>query len=88
MVLMTEKIGQGPTRRCDARCYNGKHAVCSCICGGKNHGAGLQQAMDNVREIFLPIIESVGEEGMKLGKQIRAEELKKDRLVGLEWFEE
>lgn len=56
MTLMSEKIGQGPTRRCDAKCYNGKHARCTCICGGRNHGAGLQKAIDNVRDVFLPTI--------------------------------
>lgn len=35
--------------RCDARCYMAKHPDCDCICGGKNHGAGLQQARDNTR---------------------------------------
>lgn len=56
MTLMSEKIGSGPMRRCDAKCYNAHHPGCSCICGGKNHGAGLQQAIDNVRDIFLPAI--------------------------------
>lgn len=27
------------TRRCDAKCQNGKRAECNCICGGKNHGS-------------------------------------------------
>ena len=67
--LLTEKIGSGPTRRCDARCYTGKHDKCACICGGKNHGAGLEKAMDNVRETFLPMIEA--KTGMQLGKMLR-----------------
>lgn len=36
--------------RCDAKCYDAKHPNCDCICGGKNHGAGKQVAMDNTRE--------------------------------------
>ena len=56
MTLLTEKIGQDAARRCDAKCYNAHHPNCACICGGKNHGAGLQQALDNVRDIFLPIV--------------------------------
>lgn len=56
MTLMTEKIGQDAARRCDAKCYNGHDHRCTCICGGKNHGAGLQKALDNVRDIFLPAI--------------------------------
>jgi hypothetical protein len=40
---------EGCVGRCDARCYNAIHVRCDCICGGKNHGAGLNQATDNVR---------------------------------------
>lgn len=38
--------------RCDARCYNAKGPKCTCICGGKNHGAGIHKAIDNTRTIF------------------------------------
>lgn len=34
-------------RRCDARCYNAKGHKCTCICGGKNHGAGKKKALEN-----------------------------------------
>lgn len=36
--------------RCDAKCYNSKHDNCDCICGGKNHRKGLDQAVENTRE--------------------------------------
>lgn len=36
--------------RCDARCYNAKEPHCECICGGRNHGAGLQKAIEQTRE--------------------------------------
>ncbi len=32
-------------RRCDERCYNAKRLGCSCVCGGVNHGLGLQHAL-------------------------------------------
>jgi hypothetical protein len=54
--LLTETIGQGPVRRCDGRCYNGKNKTCVCICGGRNHGVGLEQALKNVQEIFQPML--------------------------------
>lgn len=38
-------------RQCDARCYNAKHEKCVCCCGGKNHGVGLDKAIDNTREM-------------------------------------
>lgn len=37
--------------RCDAKCYNARHADCHCICGGRNHGAGLERARENTREL-------------------------------------
>lgn len=35
--------------RCDAKCYLSKHQNCDCICGGKNHRKGLEQAIENTR---------------------------------------
>lgn len=35
--------------RCDASCYEAQGPVCTCVCGGKNHGVGRQQAEANVR---------------------------------------
>lgn len=37
-------------RRCDEACYNAKRLGCHCICGGRNHGLGLQHALENQRE--------------------------------------
>lgn len=39
-----------PRGRCDAKCYNAKGPKCTCICGGVNHGAGKNQAIDNTRD--------------------------------------
>jgi len=41
----------GCVGRCDAKCYNATNPECDCICGGKNHGAGKQQAIENTREL-------------------------------------
>lgn len=41
----------GLVGRCDAKCYNASSPGCECICGGKNHGAGVQQAIDNTRAL-------------------------------------
>ena len=43
MVLIEVWNSEGLVGRCDARCYNAKEVHCECICGGKNHGAGLQR---------------------------------------------
>lgn len=37
--------------RCDARCYMAKGKDCHCICGGKNHGVGLEKAVENTKEL-------------------------------------
>lgn len=42
---------EGLVGRCDARCYNATGPECDCICGGKNHGAGLKKAVENTREL-------------------------------------
>jgi len=42
---------QGEVRRCDAHCYNAREPECVCICGGRNHGVGFQQAIQNTAEL-------------------------------------
>lgn len=42
---------QGCAGRCDERCYAAIGETCDCICGGRNHGAGLEQAADNTRQL-------------------------------------
>lgn len=37
---------------CDARCYNAKRAKCRCICGGRNHSAGQDRAIENTRDMI------------------------------------
>jgi hypothetical protein len=48
--LIEVRNSSGLVGRCDAKCYNAEHPKCDCICGGMNHGAGKQKAMDNTRE--------------------------------------
>jgi hypothetical protein len=75
MTLMSEKIGDGAMRRCDSRCYSAKHDKCVCICGGVNHRAGLRLAMENVRKVFLPVLEK---RGIKVGKLV-ARQIEEER---------
>jgi DNA (cytosine-5)-methyltransferase 1 len=44
----------GCVGRCDARCYEAQEPECDCICGGRNHGAGLQRALENTAEMVDP----------------------------------
>jgi len=49
--LIAAYDSSGCIGRCDARCYNAKGERCRCICGGRNHGVGLQKALENLPEI-------------------------------------
>lgn len=42
---------EGYVGRCDAKCYEATTLVCDCICRGRNHGAGQQKAIENMREM-------------------------------------
>lgn len=62
--LMMERAAR---RRCDARCYQAKRSECVCVCGGLNHQAGFKQAMNNMRQVFAPVLEL---RHMELGKKV------------------
>ena len=49
--LIAAYNSEGCTGRCDAKCYNATGPDCECICGGLNHGAGVEKAMENTREL-------------------------------------
>ncbi len=57
MVIMTSEDGH---HKCDEKCYDAKRIKCTCICGGKNHGVGLRQALKNLQELV---------DGMNMGAQ-------------------
>ena len=44
IILRKNKYG-AVTGRCDARCYNAKGKKCDCVCGGDNHGKGINFAI-------------------------------------------
>ena len=68
--LISQTSSNGGTRRCDARCYNGHGARCKCICGGINHGKGLEQAAENTREMAKGLLERTDTE---IAKEILTE---------------
>jgi len=49
--LISVYNSDGCVGRCDAKCYDATGPDCDCVCGGKNHGAGLKQATNNTREM-------------------------------------
>jgi hypothetical protein len=54
--LLTQKLG-AITKTCTARCYDAvPGSNCACICGGRNHGKGLDKALENVATVFAPLV--------------------------------
>ena len=52
--LIKVTYGNGKRIRCDATCYNAKannSHECMCICGGANHGVGLNKALENTQAL-------------------------------------
>jgi hypothetical protein len=57
---------EGCVGRCDAKCYDAEWDDCDCTCGGRNHGAGLEQATDNIRELAESWIEQARANGQDI----------------------
>lgn len=49
MVTLLRVTTNGRSGRCDAKCHDAHDADCDCVCGGINHGVGLEQAVRNTR---------------------------------------
>ncbi len=46
MTLIHVGNSEGTVGRCDAKCYDARHPHCDCVCGGRNHGKGLDEAIE------------------------------------------
>ena len=57
---------EGYAGRCDARCYDAAEEPCDCICSGRNHSAGKQQATDNTRELAESWLERARADGQDI----------------------
>ena len=51
ITIYVTEMGRKWQRRCDARCHKATKPRCRCICGGVNHGVGLDQARANTENI-------------------------------------
>lgn len=49
MTLIEAYISGVMIGRCDERCYDAQDDKCHCICGGANHGVGIERAIQNTR---------------------------------------
>jgi len=61
--LISYQSSGGDQGRCDAKCYDASEPDCDCICGGMNHGAGKEQALDNTREMAEEWVRQARERG-------------------------
>ena len=51
LILRKDEYGM-VLQRCGALCYNSKREYCDCICGGRNHSVGYDQALINSRDMM------------------------------------
>ena len=79
--LIIQGKGDRHDRRCTATCYNAKGADCKCVCGGHNHGKGLEQAIENTAEMAQAILEG-GAKVPKLPRQVCLGDIVCQRLNG------
>jgi hypothetical protein len=68
--LISYHSSGGDQGRCDAKCYEAQHPDCDCICGGRNHGAGLEEALDNTRELGQAWIEHAKAQGQVIAAEL------------------
>ena len=47
MILLSKELKSGKRKICDHKCYRSSGYKCKCICGGLNHGRGLQAAIES-----------------------------------------
>lgn len=60
--LLAVYNSSGCVGRCDAKCYEAEELKCDCVCHGRNHGAGLKQAVDNTRALAETWIEQYNQD--------------------------
>jgi alpha-galactosidase/6-phospho-beta-glucosidase family protein len=59
---------------CDARCYLAEEEGCECVCGGINHGVGLERAIDQTKDLVEDLTERwKNGEGMLAQVRVRRE---------------
>lgn len=50
IIIKKDKHG-AITGKCDAKCYDAKGKKCHCVCGGDNHGIGINEAILNTSRL-------------------------------------
>ena len=71
MILIEVRDNNGVVGRCDANCYEAGCPKCTCVCGGVNHGVGLNAALRRTANIYEDVIRANVPEGIEVEKVIR-----------------
>ncbi|MCX5713035.1 MAG: hypothetical protein NTY47_08310 [Candidatus Omnitrophica bacterium] len=72
--LIELRNSDGSIGRCDAKCYEALDQQCTCVCKGRNHGAGLKQAQDNTIKMSKELLKKHGNNNIIFpdkGKQLQ-----------------
>jgi hypothetical protein len=81
--LISYQSSGGDQGRCDAKCYDAAEPECTCICGGRNHGAGKEQALENTRELAESWIEHARANGQDVSHVALAVDAQHEPLFSL-----
>lgn len=54
--LLAVQDKTGARHQCDAKCYLAAGEICTCVCGGRNHGAGKVRAANNIFEQYADLL--------------------------------
>ena len=61
--------------RCDAKCYDAQGADCDCVCGGMNHGAGIEGATESTQELAGDMLREIEKRGGVIPDELRQQRL-------------
>lgn len=80
-VILAVTNKDGKTRRCNATCYNAKGTRCRCVCGGKNHGVGLEAAVSNNHVLVKRLSEGDGATAYAVPHQLTFDHITNPELM-------
>lgn len=66
-IILEQKFDNGVVNRCDGMCYHAKSDICTCICGGVNHGIGEEEALSNAEELAKELKEKCPDSTVETG---------------------
>jgi len=78
VTLISWSTSGGSQGRCDAKCYEAREPDCDCVCGGRNHGKGLQRAIENTTRLaegWIGQARARGFRDFQLAPQVQSEPL-------------